>query len=267
MILQSLKYGGGDKCMRYTINIFNIKILIMSSWIRHGIQRKSKIHINNTAELNDVESSNNTIGIQSQIMHPDNYINPTFHILIATGGRPSLKGMLDSLKNELYENDAITIVFDGKQALTKSTYSESWTKEHKCKIHIVEQIPNLGFWGHGIRNKYQGILETKTTFILNADDDDIYIPGSFDKLRHLCSNSSTLYIARFEFKTKNIIVPSQMHHIIQDDIGTPCGIIPFDIAHKSVWESRYGGDFDYYNNLKKHCKSIKFLNIIIYSVT
>jgi hypothetical protein len=241
----------------------------MSSWIRRGVQKKTKIqaHItNNTAELTVIPLAHNDILVEPPVLLPDNYINPTFHILIATGGRPSLKRMLDSLKGELYENDAITIVFDGEHALAKSTYNESWTKEHRCKIHIVEQIPNLGFWGHGIRNKYQGILETKTTFILNADDDDIYIPGSFDKLRRFCSDVDTLYIARFEIKTKNMLIPSQMHHIIQNDIGTPCGIIPFSIADKSIWELRYGGDFVYYNNLSEHCRLIKFLNIVIYSV-
>lgn len=191
---------------------------------------------------------------------------PTFHILIATAGKPCLLNMLNSLKEQLTENDAITIVFDGEGSLKQSTLSDEWLNGHKSKINIIEQSPNLGYWGHGIRNKYQGILEPKTTFILNADDDDVYVQGSFKKLRELCSNPNTLYIAKFLVRSKNVIVPSQSIKISQDDIGTPCGIIPFSIANNSTWEHRYGGDFNYYDNIQKHCQQIKFLDFIIYYV-
>ena len=127
---------------------------------------------------------------------------PTFHILIATAGRPCLRIMLDSLKDELLENDAITIVFDGENAFSNSTFNDDWLNSHKSKINIIKQIPNLGFYGHAIRNKYQGILNPKTTFIMNADDDDYYVTGTFDKLRRMCLHSDTLYIAKFY---KNII--------------------------------------------------------------
>ena len=191
---------------------------------------------------------------------------PTFHILIATAGRPCLRIMLDSLKDELLENDAITIVFDGENAFSNSTFNDDWLNSHKSKINIIEQTPNLGFYGHAIRNNYQGILNHKTTFIMNADDDDYYVTGTFNKLRRMCHNSNTLYIAKFYKKSNSVIVPSKLGQIVQDDIGTPCGIIPFDMANKSTWELRYGGDFDYYNNLKKHTSRIEFLDLIIYIV-
>ena len=191
---------------------------------------------------------------------------PSFHILIATAGKPCLLNMLNSLKDELIENDAITIVFDGENGLKQSTLSNDWLIGHKSKINIIEQSPNLGYWGHGIRNKYQGILEPRTTFILNADDDDVYVQGSFKKLRELCVNPNTLYIAKFLVRGKNVLVPSQSIKITQDDIGTPCGIIPFNIANKATWEHRYGGDFNYYDNIQKHCQQIKFLDLIFYYV-
>ena len=191
---------------------------------------------------------------------------PTFHILIATAGRPCLRRMLDSLKDELLENDAITIVFDGENAFSNSTFNDNWVNNHKSKINIIEQSPNLGFYGHAVRNNYQGILNHKTTFIMNADDDDYYVTGTFNKLRRMCHNSNTLYIAKFYKKSNSVIVPSILGQIIQDDIGTPCGIIPFDMANKSTWELKYGGDFDYYNNLKKHISTIEFLDLIIYIV-
>jgi hypothetical protein len=204
--------------------------------------------------------------ISIPIPSPQHKNIPTFHILIATAGKPCLLNMLNSLREQLTENDAITIVFDGEGSLKQSTLSDEWLNGHKSKINIIEQSPNLGYWGHGIRNKYQGILEPKTTFILNADDDDVYVQGSFKKLRELCSNPNTLYITKFLVRSKNVIVPSQSIKITQDDIGTPCGIIPFNIASNSIWEHRYGGDFNYYDNIQKHCQQIKFLDLIIYYV-
>ena len=191
---------------------------------------------------------------------------PTFHILIATAGKSYLINMLNSLKGELTINDAITIVFDGEGSLQKSSFRNEWLIGHKSKINIIEQEPNLGYWGHGIRNKYQGILDPKTTFIMNADDDDKYIEGIFNKLRKLCSNPDTLYIANFLVKRTNILVPSQNQKIIKDDIGTPCGIIPYNIADKSIWEHKYGGDFDYYNTLQTFASQMIFLNLTIYIV-
>jgi len=196
----------------------------------------------------------------------NNDVLPTFHILIATGGRSSLKRMLDSLKNQLFGNDAITIIFDGDEALKSSTFCSEWLVDHKAKINIIEQKPNLGFWGHEIRNTYQTNLEPKTTFIMHADDDDIYADDAFHNLRANCYNPNTLYIAKFLNKKINKIIPSQNFKIDKDDIGTPCGIIPFNLAGKSKWTVNYGGDFDYYNNLKPFCKEIQFLNFVIYYV-
>lgn len=189
---------------------------------------------------------------------------PTFNIIVATIGRSSLSKLLNSLENELNENDAITIIFDGQDNFNKSNFSNDLLKNLKCKVIVIIQEPKLGFWGHGIRNKYQGNLEVKTTFILNADDDDTYVPGAFDLLRESCTDPNTLYIGKMQHSTK--IIPRQNKKILMSDIGTPCGIIPFDIASKSVWEWVYGGDFHYYNNLQNYCSKVEFLDIITYKV-
>ena len=190
--------------------------------------------------------------------------SPTFHILIATGGRPSLRNMMESLKNELNTNDALTIVFDGPHTRKKSTITSEWLNGFRCHVNLIDQVPNLGFWGHGIRNRYQQRLSPTTTFIMHADDDDTYIPGAFAKLRFLCSNPNTLYIAKMAGEDA-IAIPKQNHKIQVGDIGTPCGIIPSAITSKSVWEHRYGGDGVYYIELQKHCRTV-FLNEVIYRI-
>lgn len=191
---------------------------------------------------------------------------PTFHILIATVGRPCLKHMLDSLQHELNENDAITIVFDGKNGMTRAGFSNDWLQGHRSTIRIIEEENALGYWGHGIRNKYQGQLTPKTTYIMHADDDDVYVPAAFDSLRRSCIDPNSCYIARISSSTHHNPIPSLIEHkIIKNDIATPCGIIPFDKADVAKWEYYYGGDFDYYDILQSHVKHVHFLYYVIYN--
>jgi len=195
------------------------------------------------------------------------HTTPTFHILIATAGRPCLKRMLDSLKNELTENDAITIVFDGEESFERSTFTQEWLKDHHAKIHLIKQYTQLGSWGHGVRNQYQGKLHMKTTYIMHADDDDVYVKGSFEYLRQRCISSHTLYIASMiHSHTHQVLPPFGHRRIEQEKIGTPCGIIPFESADKAVWKDRIGGDFDYYHALQNHVANLMFLDYIIYQI-
>jgi len=194
---------------------------------------------------------------------------PTFHILIATAGRSSLKNLLDSLKDELTEQDAITIVFDGADAEKKSGYDESWFLGHRSTHMIKTQVPNLGagIGGEPVRTKYQTTLKPETTYIMYADDDDTYIKGSFETLRTLCKNPEVLYIAKMNYADKpGLVIPRQNKEIIQNDIGTPNGIVPFKYAGKAEWGMRYGGDFDFYNALKNEVEDLVFLDLIIYTV-
>lgn len=194
---------------------------------------------------------------------------PSFHILISTAGRPTLKNLLDSLKDELTESDAITIVFDGAGATEKAGYDESWFSGHMSQHTVIVQNPNLGagIGGEPIRTKYQTLLKPETTYIMHADDDDEYIKGSFEKLRNVCSDPEVLYIAKMKYSdTPGLVIPRQNDYIVQDDIGTPNGIIPFHSAGKAEWGMRYGGDFDYYNALQTSVKEVVFLDLIIYTV-
>jgi len=191
----------------------------------------------------------------------------SFHILIATAGRPLLKGLLDSMKGQLNAYDAVTIVFDGPTAKEKSGMDSSWINGFKAKVNVFEEIPALGQWGHGIRNKYQSILQPKTTFVMHADDDDIYTSGAFDALRLKCIDPDILYVAKMNSKSHpETLIPRQNGKILMNDIGTPCGITPFDKAGASKWENNYGGDFKYYNGLQTHVKGVVFLDDVIYTV-
>jgi hypothetical protein len=190
--------------------------------------------------------------------------------LIATAGRPSLRKLLDSLKDQLTERDAITIVFDGEGGKAKSGIQRDWLKGHQSQIQVHEQTPNLGFWGHGIRSKYQGILSPKCTYIMHADDDDFYHAGAFAKLRKLCKDPNILYIGKFErvydHKPTEYFPPHGYNTIEIGKIGTPCGIIPWNSAAKAKWGEYHGGDGQYYLDLKDHVAGHVFLDEVMYSV-
>ena len=189
---------------------------------------------------------------------------PTFHVLLCTAGKPEINAMIASLKNELLEGDAITIIFDGPNAYENSKIDENLLKEFKCPVKIIKEETVLGFWGHGARNKYQGNLTPKTTYIMNADDDDTYIAGSFNILRQKCTDPSVLYIARLTYvNARNTLIPNE-YVLKYGNISTQNGIIPFDLAAKGVWKEKYGGDFDYYTDIKNTGVKITFFDDVIY---
>jgi hypothetical protein len=183
----------------------------------------------------------------------------TFNVLIATIGRSTLHTMLESLLPQLLEKDVLTIVFDGVHPIELDLSSA------KCTVHIFEESVALGFNGHAIRNKYQTILD-KTDFILHADDDDVYADDAFLFLRQMCTDIDTLYVAKMHLHAIQKTVPAGKYIAI-DNIGTPCGIIPYLLNTKGHWSlPGAGGDGRFYEEIAKHAKNIVFLDKIIYHV-
>jgi len=180
----------------------------------------------------------------------------SFHILIATAGRSSLQRMLDSILPQLTEIDHLTIVFDGVQPTDINV-------ETKGHVHIHSEPVNLGFWGHGIRNKYAPLLE-KTDFVMHADDDDAYTPDAFSVLRSGCLDNDTLYIVKMKHPNGRII-PAR-DHVVHGDIGTPCGIFPYELNKKATWGEYYGGDGSFYQEILNHTVNIGFIDNVIYNI-
>jgi hypothetical protein len=181
----------------------------------------------------------------------------TFNILIATVGRPTLQRMLNSLSPQLEEQDCLTIVFDGRESIPDFDLTK-----FKCKVVQHCESAALGSWGHGIRNKYAPLLE-KRDFIMHADDDDTYYPNVFRALRRQCTNTETLYIAKMN--NYGGIIPNGSF-IKLNHIGTPCGIIPYDLNTKGTWLHQYGGDGLFYEEIAKLSKGEQHLDTVIYKV-
>jgi hypothetical protein len=185
---------------------------------------------------------------------------PTFNILLATIARPSLQRMLDSLKPQLRSEDCITIVFDGR---TKPDWVN--LEGFGCKIVIHEEPVALGYWGHGIRNKYATLLE-KRDFVMHGDDDDIYTSGTFDYLRTHCNDTERLYVGKMRLNNARIVPIIDANPIRVANIGTPNGIIPYELNKKGVWGNLVGGDGSFYEQIARQAHKVEFLDFIIYVV-
>ena len=183
-------------------------------------------------------------------------LNKTFNCFIATTGKKCLQRMLNSLLPQLTENDCITIVFDGHSSIPYFDFSLA-----KCKINQYFEPVALGYWGHGVRNKYAPLLE-KRDFVLHADDDDIYNNNAFYYLRNICNDENILYITLM--KSNSGIYGKK---IKEGMLGTPCGVIPYEYNKQSEFLLRRGGDGAFYEKLAYlHSNNIVFLDKIIYIV-
>lgn len=192
---------------------------------------------------------------------------PTFNVVIATIGRPNILNMLKSLEKQLEKEDCLTIIYDKCKPI-KAIYSLNI----KCKIIIIESgigEPHKYVCGGGnlIRDNYKNQIE-KRDFILHGDDDDEYLPDTFSKLRNICKNKDCLYIFKFRYNNdSNWVVPSDLKNICQPcNLGTPNGIIPYELNKIGKWGCHQLGDYDFYNSIWKKAKHIIFKDIIIYNV-
>ena len=177
----------------------------------------------------------------------------TFHILIATIGRKTLQNMLNSLLPQLRETDCVTVVFDGLNYIPEFNFSQA-----KCKVNQLCEPVSLGYWGHGIRNKYAPLLEHRD-FILHADDDNIYMPGAFQYIRENCINNIYIYI----FKTNLQLNYNQILRV--GNVDTASGIIPYEYNIESYWGLKAGGDGEFYVELqRKYPNNFCFFNKVIY---
>ena len=180
------------------------------------------------------------------------------HVLLATIGKDTIFNILTDLKEKLLENDYLTIVFDA----SKNNFdSVKYFCENniKAKINIVYEENNLGYWGHGIRNKHNKL---EGDFVYHIDDDDRIVKDAFTKVREILKDKETLYIFKIISEINQEIWKTPKIKLNQ--ISTQSGFIPTSINDKSFWEYKYGGDFNFYDNLQKYTKKIIFINEVIY---
>jgi len=182
----------------------------------------------------------------------------SIHVLLATIGKISIFNILSQLKKQLLDRDFLTIVFDG---INNSIISESVKKfceTFKCTVNIIIEYKNLGYWGHGIRNKYNDL---HGDFIYHIDDDDNIYNNTFDIIRYHCKDTETIYIFKIMLENNNIVWKEK--NIKHAKISTQSGVIPSHINKNGYFGLFYGGDYEFYNNLSQKYNVI-FIDKLIY---
>jgi hypothetical protein len=195
---------------------------------------------------------------KGRIYKLDQKRNFSIHILIATVGKLSIFNLLIPLKNQLTKIDYLTIVFDGLDKSKNIDKVKEITQSFICKVNIIIEEKNLGYYGHGIRNKYNNL---EGDYIYHIDDDDIIYDNTLDIIRLHCNDSNIIYI--FKIILENNSVVWNRKAIIKNKISTQNGIIPSKFNKESYWKLEYGGDYYFYEELYKKFNMI-FIDKIIY---
>ena len=182
----------------------------------------------------------------------------SFHVLLATIGKISILNMLKLLKNQLSEIDFLTIVFDGYEKSKNIDIITSFCSDFKCHINIIIEKTNLGYWGHGIRNKYNDL---EGDFIYHIDDDDTIFDNTFNIIRKHCIDTNMIYIFKIILENNKVIWKKPKIEI--NYISTQSGIIPRELNKKGYWELKYGGDYNFYKSICNDNNTI-FIDKVIY---
>lgn len=182
----------------------------------------------------------------------------SFHVLLATIGKQSIFNILANLKKQLHKCDYLTIVFDGIDKSKNINNVKKYCFDFVCKVNIIIEEKNLGYWGHGIRNKHNDLLGD---FVYHIDDDDIIFEDAFYNIRKHCNDTNIIYIFKIMLKNNQIIWRKKEIEI--NYISTQSGIIPAHINKNGYWELKYGGDYDFYKKLS-HKYPLIFIDKIIY---
>ncbi len=216
------------------------------------------------------------IGLRTEEEYKQNYINEgrykgriykeeqnrdfSFHVLIATIGKITILKMLELLKKQLSNIDYLTIVFDSYEKSKNIDIIKNYCKDFNCKVNIIVEDKNLGYWGHGIRNKY-GELLTEGDFIYHVDDDDVIFDNTFDILRKHCKDINTIYIFKIILENNKIVWKRPLVEL--NYISTQSGVIPRQINKLGYWELKYGGDYSFYKIITDKHNTL-FIDKIIY---
>lgn len=184
----------------------------------------------------------------------------SLHFLMPTIGRKTIFNMLNTLERQVKPQDFLTIIFDAKDIDHVFDDVKQKISTFNCQTNIIFEQKNLGYWGHGIRNKYNNL---SGDYILHCDDDNTYLPGSISAIRRICIDKSKLYIFKVKFCKDTIWGKPKIQ---LGNIDTACGVIPSKYNSLSTWQPVYGGDYEFYQTLVENLDNsqIVFVDYVVY---
>lgn len=194
---------------------------------------------------------------------------PGITFFITTIGKSTLNNTIRSLYGQMsWGNDKIKVFFDGMCLSDKSIFYETFdlfNNTYKGSLEFIYEPKNLGFWGHGLRNKYMSSFDTD--YIACGDDDDIWADSVLPKIRtDISNNPNKLLLYKFRSINKNVIWNTR--EIKHGNIGTPSGLIPNKPEIFGEWGYFHGGDAQFYEQTANKIgnRNIVWKDTIIYLV-
>ena len=188
--------------------------------------------------------------------------NPSITYLITSIGKPTLKDTLRSLHGQFASGlDKVHLYFDGPCTNDSSQFQEE-IDMYGSDIQVVTLETNLGYWGHGIRNKYQTMCPTD--YVHNMDDDDIYVNSCIPNVRNeLRTSYGKVVICKFRTLGSRIIWSKPK--LIFGEVGTPSGFIFNRPEVFGTWGLQYGGDFQFYEQIQDNIgkENLVFKDILV----
>lgn len=164
-------------------------------------------------------------------------------MIIPTQGRETLRRCLESCVDAgLRATDDQIVVVDRHEYDPPSNVFDS-VRTFATPLRVIGHDAGHHCWGHCQLNV--GIKNARGHYILCQDDDDIYAPGAFDRIRAHIAELETPRPLLFRFQSwwgpvywDTPGVASEGH------IGGHCAVFPND-ERLGRFTCRYQGDFDY----------------------
>lgn len=179
-----------------------------------------------------------------------------------THDRPvSFKRMLDSIRIQTYTNYRIIVSVDNEK-------TADYVIENGITDFIrVERDSSLPYPADFYFNTL--IAAVKEGLIWGIDDDD-FLPHE-RVLENIAKSINPSMINIFKMRSINTDIPGQGyfgHKIEVCHIGTPCFIVPIEIARKASWKGESGSDFTYIKELSNivGMNKINWVDEIIYQI-
>jgi glycosyltransferase involved in cell wall biosynthesis len=168
--------------------------------------------------------------------------------------------MFDSIQSQIYKNYRLIISVDNEK--TAGYVKENGITDY---IFIIKDM-NMPYPADSYFNIL--IAEAKEGFIWCVDDDD-FIPHE-KVLEIISQNVKPDMISIFKMQSNTIIPgPSVFGKSIQVcQIGTPCFVVPIEIAGRVKWRGESGSDYYYIKELtdKIGVDRINWVDEIIYKI-
>jgi hypothetical protein len=167
-------------------------------------------------------------------------MKPIINIMIRTSSRPiSFKRLIGTIKNQTCDNYNFVISVDNDKT--------------------AEYVKECGFLNCLRMDKNNELMKTadlyfnymiesvKGGFVWGVDDDDFLPNNSILEIINNNLKEDMINIFKMKCRLKGIL--PREHIIKRGQIGTPCFIIPVEMAKKVKWKAPYASDFTYIREL------------------